>query len=521
MPKKLFSGIPVWNWWHYSTRMHRYILAIDQGTTGTTALLFDRDLNIHGKANVEFPQHFPEPNWVEHDLDEIWKSVGQAIFLAMSQKGVKAGDIAGIGITNQRETTCLWSRGRDATPVGRAIVWQDRRTADACAKLRARGLEKAVNKKTGLLLDPYFSATKLEWMLKNIPGAMAKAKIGEIAFGTIDSYLLYRMTGVHATDVSNASRTLLMDLKTCRWDEDMLKLFKIPKAILPTILPSSVEYGKTKGFFNLPDGIPVCGISGDQQSALFGQACFTKGSVKCTYGTGAFILANVGKTPVYSKHRLLSTVAWKFGNETTYGLEGSAFIAGAAVQWLRDGLKILAKSEDVEKYASEVTSSDGVLFVPALSGFGAPHWLANATGLITGLTRRTTRGHLCRATLEGVGYQVAELLTAMSEDLKKKLGPVRVDGGASADDLLMQFQADLLNTEVIRAEILETTALGAGLQAGLTLGIWKNMDDINKTWRSAASFKPEISPKIRAQLMGSWSNAVEAVRLLSGEKKKR
>lgn len=501
--------------------MQRYILAIDQGTTGSTALIFDRDLTIHGKANVEFPQHFPEPTWVEHDLNEIWKSVGQAIFLAMSQKGIKGNEIACIGITNQRETTCLWSRGRDATPMARAIVWQDRRTAGACAKLRARGLEKMVQRKTGLLLDPYFSATKLEWLLKNIPGAMAKAKIGEIAFGTIDSYLLYRMTGQHATDVSNASRTLLMDLKTCEWDEDMLKLFKIPKAILPKILPSSVEYGKIKGFFNLPDGIPVAGISGDQQSALFGQACFTTGSVKCTYGTGAFILANVGKKPVYSQHRLLSTVAWKFGKETTYGLEGSAFIAGAAVQWLRDGLQLLTKSEDVEKYANEVTSSDGVIFVPALSGFGAPHWLANATGLITGLTRRTTRGHLCRATLEGVGYQVAELLTAMSKDVKKKLGPVRVDGGAAADNLLMQFQADLIGTEVIRAEILETTALGAGLQAGITLGIWTGLDDITKTWKSAASFRPQIVAKQRQQLMVKWGHAVEAVRLLSGEKKRR
>ncbi len=500
--------------------MQRYILAIDQGTTGSTALIFDRELKIHGRMNVEFPQHFPEANRVEHDLDEIWTSVGRAVVLAMRQNGIKGEDIACIGITNQRETTCLWSRGRDATPVSRAIVWQDRRTADVCVKMRARGLEKMIQKKTGLLLDPYFSATKLEWMLKNIPGAMAKAKHGEIAFGTIDSYLLYRMTGSHATDVSNASRTLLMDLKTCEWDEDLLKLFKVPKTILPRILPSAVEYGKTKGFFGLPDGIPVTGIAGDQQAALFGQACFTKGSVKCTYGTGAFVLANVGNKPVYSKHRLLSTVAWKLGNEVTYGLEGSAFIAGAAVQWLRDGLQILTQSSEVEKYAGQVTSSDGVIFVPALSGFGAPHWLANATGLITGLTRRTSRGHLCRATLEGIAYQVAELLSAMSEDLHKSLGPVRVDGGASADNLLMQFQANLLGTNVIRAEILETTALGSGLQAGLGIGMWSDLKEIQKTWRSAATLKPQITKKQRGELMGRWAKAVEAVRLLSGEKKR-
>ncbi len=501
--------------------MHRYILSIDQGTTGTTAMLLDREMVIHGRANVEFPQHFPQANWVEHDLDEIWASVGKAISLALEQKGVRPEEIAGIGITNQRETTCLWYRGRDATPVTRAIVWQDRRTADVCAKMRARGLEKSIQKKTGLLLDPYFSATKLEWILKNIPGAMAKAKIGEVAFGTIDSYLLYRMTGKHATDVSNASRTLLMDIKKCEWDEDLLKLFKIPRAVLPQILPSAVEYGRTKNFFNLPDGIPVTGIAGDQQAALFGQACFSKGSVKCTYGTGAFIVANTGKTPVFSKHRLLTTVCWKLGDEVTYGLEGSAFIAGAAVQWLRDGLKLLTKSEDIEKYAGEVTSSDGVLFVPALSGFGAPHWLANATGLITGLTRRTTRGHLCRATLEGVGYQVAELLEAMGEDLNKNLGPIRVDGGASADNILMQFQADLLGTDVIRSAIVETTALGAGLQAGLALGYWKNLADIQKSWKASSTLRSQITAKNRRALRLKWDHAVEAVRLLSGEKKRK
>ena len=496
--------------------MERYILAIDQGTTGSTALVFDSDFNIQGKATVEFPQYFPEPSWVEHDLEEIWRSVEKAVKDALDQRRIQPAQIAAIGITNQRETTCLWERNELATPVARAIVWQDRRTAAECGNLKKRGLERTVNKRTGLLLDPYFSGTKLAWLLKNVPGAIGKARKGQLAFGTIESYLLYRLTrGTHATEVSNASRTLLMDIRKCAWDEDMLKLFRIPRAILPEIYPSAVEYGRTKGFLNLPDGVPITGLAGDQQAALFGQACFSKGSAKCTYGTGAFVLANTGEKPVFSRHRLLTTVAWKLGGKVTYGLEGSAFITGAAVQWLRDGLQIISKSSDVEQLASSVPDSDGVVFVPALSGMGAPHWLAGATGLMTGITRRTTKAHIARATLEGIAFQVRELLEAMGKDLGRKLTPIKVDGGASANNLLMQFQADLLGVDVVRSSILETTALGAGLQAGLAIGFWSGLEDIRKKWKASETFKSSMTASVRKKETARWDRAIRALRLLS------
>ncbi len=495
--------------------MGKYILAIDQGTTGTTTLIFNEELHIMGKANVEFPQHFPQPSWVEHDLNEIWQSVGHSLKGALAQSRISPSEIAAIGITNQRETTCLWTKNENATPVHRAIVWQDRRTAPQCAQLKKRGLEKSVHKKTGLLLDPYFSATKLQWILKNVGGAMAKAKNGDLAFGTIESYLLYRMTGSHATDVSNASRTLLMDLKTCEWDEDLLNLFQVPKAVLPRIQPSAVEYGRTKGFFDFPDGIPVTGMAGDQQAALFGQACFAKGNAKCTYGTGAFALVNTGDTPKYSKHRLLTTVAWKLGNKVTYGIEGSSFIAGAAVQWVRDGLGLIRKSDEIEALAKETPDSDGVIFVPGLSGMGAPHWIPTATGLLTGLTRRTNRAHIARATLEGIAFQVRELLEAMTRDYGKKISPLKVDGGASANDLLMQFQADLLGVEVVRSKIVETTALGAGLQAGLGVGYWKDLPDIQKRWQAAEKFTSEMNTKDRNRRIAQWDRALKAVSILS------
>ncbi len=497
--------------------MPQYILAIDQGTTGSTALIIDKTFRVLGKHTVEFPQHFPKPSWVEHDLEEIWVSVRDAINGAFSQAKCTRGSIAAIGITNQRETTCLWRREGGAPAVGRAIVWQDRRTADVCEKLKKRGLEKAINRKTGLLLDPYFSATKLQWMLKNIPGAMADAKAGKLAFGTIDSYLLYRMTGAHATDVSNASRTLLMDLKTQEWDDGLLKLFGIPKALLPKIMGSSVEYGKTRGFFDFPNGIPVTGISGDQQSALFGQACFVKGSSKCTYGTGAFILVNTGDKPVFSKHRLLTTVAWKFGNKVTYGLEGSAFIAGAAVQWLRDGLGLIGKSSEVEALAASVPDSGGVIMVPALAGLGAPYWWPNATGIMTGITRGTTKAHVARATLEGMAFQVTELLEAMGKDVGKRPSPIKVDGGASANDLLMQFQSDLMNVKVVRSEILETTALGCAIQAGLAIGYWADLDEVAKLWRAAKSFEPTMKAPQRKLAMDKWRRALKAVQILSAK----
>jgi glycerol kinase len=491
--------------------MQRYVLALDQGTTGTTALIFDENLGIKGSASFDFPQHFPKPSWVEHDLDEIWDSACLAIKAALAKSKISTKEIAAIGITNQRETTCLWERNTRARPFGKAIVWQDRRTAEECEKLKARGLEKTIHKRTGLLLDPYFSATKLAWMLKE----GARSSVGKLAFGTIDSYLLYRMTGVHATDPTNASRTLLMNLNTCEWDDEMLKLFKIPRSLLPEIMPNAVQYGTTLGVPGLPDGIPITGIAGDQQAALFGQACFSKGSVKCTYGTGAFILANVGDKPVISKHRLLSSVAWKIKDRVTYCLEGSAFIAGAAVQWVRDGLGLIETSKDIETLAASVPDSDGVFFVPALSGMGAPHWLTEARGLITGISRRTTKAHIARATLEGIAFQVEELLSAMTADLGRKVQPVKVDGGASVDDLLMQFQADLLGVKLIRAKVMETTALGAGLQAGLAVGIWKDIEDIKKRWQASGEFEPTMSTKDRKEHLARWQRAMAAVKLLA------
>jgi glycerol kinase len=495
--------------------MGQYILAVDQGTTGTTAMVFDAALQSRGKATIEFPQYFPVPGQVEHDLQEIWNSVGLAVRQALAEGGIQPSEIAAIGITNQRETTCLWHRDKSATPVGRAIVWQDRRTAADCEKLKQRKLAPWVHKKTGLFLDPYFSATKIAWMLRNLSGVRRLAESGKIAFGTIDSYLLYRMTGKHRTDVTNASRTLLMDIKSCEWDQDLLKLFKVPEALLPEIFPSGVEYGSTRGFLNFPDGIPVTGLIGDQQAALFGQACFSRGSSKCTYGTGAFAMLNTGTKPIFSKNKMVTTVAWKLGGRTQYALEGSAFIAGAGVQWLRDGLGILESSRQVEELALSVESSEGVLFVPALAGLGAPHWIPSGTGMITGLTRGSTKAHVARATLEGIAFQVAELVFAMTRDFGSRLSSMKVDGGASANNLLMQFQSDLLGTKVIRSEIVETTALGAGLQAGLAIGYWKDQEEIAKLWRSTHTFEPELKAPERKAKMQRWSKAVEAVALLS------
>jgi glycerol kinase len=494
--------------------MPAFILAIDQGTTGTTALLVDHELAIKGKETVDFPQHYPKPSWVEHDLDEIWSSVLHAIDRLLNKTGVSPKDVSAIGITNQRETTALWLRDEQGTPVGKAIVWQDRRTADFCATLKSKGLEKKIQKKTGLLLDPYFSATKIHWRFKNDSGLNALARSGKLCFGTIDSYLLYRMSGEHKTDVSNASRTLLMDLKTCEWDEDLLKLFKVPQNILPEICPSAVLYGKTKNFGSLPDGIPITGIAGDQQAALFGQACFEKGSAKCTYGTGAFALVNTGTTPVFSKHGMLTTVSWKLKDKVTYGLEGSAFIAGAAVQWLKEGLGLLSASQEVEELALSVSDSAGVLFVPALSGMGAPHWIPGATGLLTGLTRGTSPAHIARATLEGVAFQVNELLAAMKLDSQRKLSPLKVDGGASENSFLMQFQADLSQIPVIRSQVIETTALGAALQAGLGIGFWSDLEEITKKWKTDRTFKPQMSAKERKNKIQKWDKAIKALKVL-------
>lgn len=491
------------------------ILAIDQGTTGSTALLLDDTLTIRGRGDVDFPQHFPQPSWVEHDLGEVWGSVTQAIRKAIDASGTSAKDIVAIGITNQRETTCLWQRDDEATPVGKAIVWQDRRTAAHCEALRAKGHEKLVTKRTGLLLDPYFSATKLAWMLKNGLGLKGLAKKGRLLFGTIDSYLAFKLTGQHVTEPSNASRTLLMNLRTGDWDEELLDLFDVPRALLPAIKPSAGEFGRTRGVPGIPDGIPVAGIAGDQQAALFGQACFSVGAAKATYGTGAFVLANVGSEPLASQHRLLTSVAWRLGDKTTYCLEGSAFIAGAVVQWLRDQLGLISSSEEVEKLAASVPDSDGVVFVPGLSGMGAPHWLPRATGMVTGITRRTSRGHLARAALEGIAFQVRELIEAMAKDLGRKIRSLKVDGGAAENSLLMQYQADLLGVDVVRAAVGETTALGAALLAGLGVGWWKDTKEIEKAWRARDSFAPKITPAVRRKEIERWNRAMAAVKLLS------
>jgi len=494
--------------------MKDLLLAIDQGTTGSTALIINSQMEIVAKSNVEFPQHFPESSWVEHDLEEIWASVKKSVEQALENGRVSPSQIAAIGITNQRETTCVWEKS-SGRPIGRAIVWQDRRTSSECEKLKKRGLEKFVSRKTGLLLDPYFSGTKLQWILKNRPEAASLAKSGRLAFGTVESFLLNRLTGEHATDVTNASRTLLMDIKKLAWDEELLKLFKIPESVLPEIHPTAHIFGKTKNFLGIPNGTPVAAMIGDQQSALFGQACFTHGATKCTYGTGAFAVANTGDKPFFSKYRLLTTVAWKIGKKTTYALEGSSFIAGAAVQWLRDGLKFFSKSSDIEDLARSVESSDGVIIVPAYSGLGAPHWVSTAKGITCGITRRTTKGHIARATLEGIAFQVRELVSAMSQDYGKKLNPLKVDGGASENNLMMQFQADILGVEVVRPKIVETTALGAALMAGLSIGMWRDTHEIEKYWKADAVFKPKMQTKQKQVLLKSWNNAVEAVKLLS------
>lgn len=488
--------------------MKDVIMSIDQGTTGTTVILLDRNLNMLSKVNNEFTQHYPQPGWVEHDAEEIWASTVKTMEEAIRAADADPERIAGIGITNQRETTILWER-TTGRPVHKAIVWQDRRTAPLCEKLKKKGLESKVKKKTGLVLDPYFSGTKVAWILDHVPGLRKRAR--EIAFGTIDCYLVWKLTGgkAHVTDVSNASRTLLMDLKSLNWDPQLLKIFQIPADILPQIKSSSEVYGYTSGVEGLPDGIPVAGIAGDQQAALFGQACFADGEAKCTYGTGSFLLMNTGKEIVHSRSGMLTTVAWKIGNQTSYALEGSAFIAGAAVQWLRDGLRILHKSSEVEALASSVPDSGGVTFVPGFVGLGAPHWRPEARGLISGLSRGTTAAHLARATLEGIAFLQYDILEAMQKDLKKKLKILKVDGGASANNLLMQFQSDILGVKLVRPRMIETTALGAAFLAGLAVGVWSSQKEIAASWREDASFAPKMSKGVVAKHLVRWREAVK------------
>ncbi|HSN16523.1 MAG TPA: glycerol kinase GlpK, partial [Anaeromyxobacteraceae bacterium] len=418
------------------------VLAIDQGTTGTTVLVLDRHLAVRARVNQELRQIFPKPGWVEHDLEDIWASTVGTVQRALRESGLRGGDIAAIGITNQRETAGLWER-RSGRPMHHAIVWQDRRTTDACARLKAEGREARIREKTGLVLDPYFSATKIRWLLEHVKGAEEKARDGALAFGTIDTFLVWRLTGgaAHVTDVSNASRTLLMDLRTREWDRELLDLFGVPRSVLPEIRPSSQVYGTTRGVKVLPDGIPVAGIAGDQQAALFGQACFDPGEAKCTYGTGAFLLQNTGPEPVFSSRGLLTTVAWSVGGEVSYALEGSSFIAGAAVQWLRDGLGLIKKAADVEALARQVKDSGDLVFVPALAGLGAPHWRPEARGVIRGIDRGTTAAHLARATLEGIAFLINDLAEAMRAEAHRPIPVFKVDGSACQNDFLMQFQA--------------------------------------------------------------------------------
>jgi len=486
----------------------RHVIAIDQGTTGSTVLVLDETLGVVGRGYREFAQHYPQPGWVEHDPEEIWASVVAALATAMAQ--VDPASIAAVGITNQRETAIVWDRATGRA-VHRAIVWQDRRTTAVCARLKAEGHEARVRELTGLTLDPYFSGTKLAWILQHDPAVAAAAKRGELAFGTVDSYLLWRLTGgaVHATDVTNASRTLLFDLHTQAWSDELIALLGVERALLPTVVASAGVAGQTRGVPGLPDGVAIAGLAGDQQSALFGQACFEPGDAKCTYGTGAFILMNTGDRPVASKAGLLTTVAWQIPGELAFALEGSAFIAGAAVQWLRDGLGLFTSASEIEALAASVPDSGGVVVVPAFTGLGAPRWRPEARGAITGLTRGTTRAHLARATLEGIALQNVDILRAMEADSGRTLSTLKVDGGASANDLLMQFQADVLGVELSRPALIETTALGAAFLAGLGVGVWTSKDAIRSAWREQRRFYPTGDRATVAAHLAQWATAVD------------
>jgi glycerol kinase len=489
----------------------RHVIAIDQGTTGSTVLVLDEQLQLRGRGYKEYRQIYPQPGWVEHDPEDIWMSVTFALQAAL--QGIDPASIAAIGITNQRETALLWDRSTGKA-VHNAIVWQDRRTAGRCAELKANGKETRVKELSGLTIDPYFSGTKVRWMLDHVDGLAARARSGAIAFGTVDCFLLSRLTGgaVHATDVTNASRTLLFDIHTLAWSDELLEIIGVPRALLPDVVASSGTVGTTKGIAGLPDGIPIAGIAGDQQAALFGQACFTPGDAKCTYGTGAFILMNTGDKPVASRSGLLTTVAWKLGpeqgNQLRYALEGSAFIAGAAVQWLRDGLNFFTSATEIEALAGSVPDSGGVIVVPAFAGLGAPHWRPDARGSITGLTRGSTRAHIARATLEGIALQNVDILRAMERDAGRPLTTLKVDGGASANDLLMQFQSDVLGVEISRPDVVETTALGAAFLAGLGTGMWKDQDQVRKTWREQRRFKPTADRAKVAEHVARWDVAV-------------
>jgi glycerol kinase len=486
-----------------------YILALDQGTTSSRAILFDHDGRIKGTAQREFRQIFPQAGWVEHDPQEIWTSqIGVAIEV-LAAASLRPRDVAAIGITNQRETTIVWDR-ETGQPVTNAIVWQDRRTADTCDRLRAEGAEDLVRDRTGLVLDAYFSGTKVAWILDNVPGARARAEAGKLAFGTVDTWLLWNLSSgrLHVTDPSNASRTLLFNIQTGQWDDELLRLLRIPRSLLPEVRSSSEVYGEVSTTLGL-ESVPLGGIAGDQQAALFGQMCVSPGLTKNTYGTGCFMLQNTGTSAPVSRNKLLTTVAWKRDGVTEYALEGSVFIGGAVVQWLRDGLGIIRSSSEVEALAASVPDNGGVFLVPAFAGLGAPHWDPYARGTIVGVTRGTTAAHLARAALESIAFQSADLLDAMQADAGVKLAELRVDGGASRNDLLMQFQADLIGVSVVRPEVTETTALGAAYLAGLAVGFWKDLEAIKKQWRAERRFEPVMPAARVGERRARWKEALE------------
>jgi glycerol kinase len=487
-----------------------YILALDQGTTSSRAILFNKSGVIIGVKQIPFNQIFPKPGWVEHDPEEIWGSQYAAAKGAIEAAQIEPSQIAAIGITNQRETTLLWEKAT-GKPVYNAIVWQCRRSAEICQELKAMGLSETVKEKTGLLLDPYFSGTKLMWLFNENPELRQRAEKGELMFGTVDSWLIYRLTGEHKTDPTNASRTLLFNIKEGRWDEELLRLFKIPESILPRVQASSSEFGRTrKELFGVE--IPVTGCAGDQQAALFGHACFEPGMAKNTYGTGCFTLMNTGAFPVESEHNLLTTVAWDLGKGYTYALEGSVFIAGAVIQWLRDQMGLIADSAESERLARSVEDSGEVFLVPAFVGMGAPYWDSEARGTVVGITRGTTKAHFVRAALEAIAYQSRDLLVAMEKDFGRPISCIKADGGASMNNFLMQFQADVLDRSVVLPEVGETTALGAAYLAGLKVGYWQNLKEVEQNWRKKREFSPQMTGEKREKLISSWDKAVETAR---------
>ncbi len=489
--------------------MQKYILALDQGTTSSRAIVFDHSGKICSVAQKEFTQHFPKPGWVEHDPNEIWSSEAAVIAEAISAIDINGLDIAAIGITNQRETTIVWDIDTEE-PIYNAIVWQDRRTAEYCDKLKAQGLVDKVREKTGLIIDAYFSGTKIKWVLDNVPGARERAEKGKLRFGNVDSWLVWRLTRgeVHCTDVTNASRTMLFNINTLQWDDDLLKLLDIPRSMMPEVKSSSEVYGHTKTTIFAHE-VPIAGIAGDQQSALFGQMCLTPGSIKNTYGTGCFVMLNIGDKPLLSKNNLLTTVAWKIGDEVKYALEGSIYVGGSVVQWLRDGLGFIKSSSEVEELASSVPDSGGVYFVPALTGLAAPYWDQYARGTIVGITRGTTRAHIARAALDGIAFQTYDIAQAMAKDLGAPLTELKVDGGASRNNLLMQFQSNLLGIPVVRPKITETTALGAAYLAGLAVGFWKDIDEIKSQWQVERTFNPVPENAEIENAKKGWQDAIQ------------